>query len=153
MADCDETCRSLEAEVSRKRASKGKSRAHHGQSSNLLVSQLDAELVGQRRTKKARSCTALHEELVAAVKGGERVRRNQFSEQRQDQGRTYEYESLTGRLAPHTVQKSRVHTAKKHHQQQQCASPSCFSSKQDVNTQTSCWMDSSGIDSRLNCVK
>lgn len=149
MADCDETHRSLEAEVSRKRASKGKSRAHHGQSSNLLVAQLDAELVGQRQTKKARSCTALHKELVSAVKCGEPVRRKQFSEQRKDQGRRYEYESLTGRLAPHTVQKSRSPT-KTHHQQQLCASPSCFTSNHDVNLQTECWMESSGTDSRLN---
>ncbi len=125
------------------RIPRGKSRARHNQDSHLLEAQLGAELLRQGGKKKARRCSDLHKELSGAVESGKRGRKEQSVEHRQDQRRMYEYDSSTGRLAPHSVQKRRSHS-----QQQQCATSST-KPNQDVSIDSECWMEHSGRSSRL----
>ena len=117
---------------------KAKSHTCWGQDSHSIETLLDAELLKQGGTKKARNCTELHKQLIGAAKSGKSGRKNKSFRRKQDQGRRYEYDSLTGRLVPHIAQKSRSHSQQQQRQQQQqqwqqqqCAA-SCAASGMDI---------------------
>lgn len=118
MADQDQCSHltALQAEVMRPSC---KPRTRRKQDPHLLEAQLDAELNRQGHSggrKKARRCSEseLHKEIIGAVQACKRSQKKQSVKQK---ARMYEYDSSTGRLAPHTAQKSRSGS-----QRQQCAS-------------------------------
>lgn len=116
MADQDQCSHltALQAEVMRPSC---KPRTRRKQDPHLLEAQLDADLNRQGHfggRKKARRCSEseLHE-IIGAVQACKPSQKKQSVKQKV---RMYEYESSTGRLAPHTAQKSRSGS-----QRQQCA--------------------------------